>query len=52
MNLVTSCSSDQKAVISKCNLSCCNSSNPYYSVRDDESALTIVDKRSCQKSDL
>ncbi|CAF0953813.1 unnamed protein product [Adineta steineri] len=48
-NLVTSCSSDQKELISKCDLSCCNSSNPYHPVREDELALTVVDKRSCQK---
>ncbi|CAF1549031.1 unnamed protein product, partial [Didymodactylos carnosus] len=34
---------------SKCDLSCCNSSNPYHPVTEDELALTVVDKRSCQK---
>jgi hypothetical protein len=48
-NSVVSCSSNQKSLVSRCDLFCCNSSNPYHPTREDELSLTIVDKRSCQK---
>jgi hypothetical protein len=46
---VISCSSNQNPLISKCDLLCCNSSNPYHPTTENELGSTTIDKRSCQK---